>query len=399
MEITEVKNRRQVKDFLEVGASIGTAFNNYVRPPDNDIESVFNEHKNKNFLHGKAVRWILKDGEKTVGRIAAFVNENYKNYGTDFPTGCIGFFECINDQQAANLLYDTAKNWLQQHGAEAMDGPVNFGDRDKFWGLMIDGFGEEPVYGMAFNPPYYQKLFEGYGFQNYYNQYYYAMNIEDAVPEKYRERHAKFKTKKDYSVKHIDKNNLEKHAEEFATVYNAAWSQHNEGKMISKEEVLNTFKKMKPIIDERIIWFAYYKDEPIAMWINIPDLNQYFRHFNGKLGLLQKLQLLSMKKRGVCKRFTGIAFGVVPKYQALGIDAFMICEGSDFIQSRRLYERYEMGWTGDWNPRMLNIYKALGGKQSRHLVTYRYIFGNKHPFERHPVMNYTSSPNPSKEEA
>lgn len=389
MEITEVKSRRQVKDFLEAGASIGSAFDNYVRPPDNDIESVFDEQKNKHFQHGKAIRWILKDGDKTIGRIAAFVNENYKNYGTDFPTGCIGFFECTDDQQAANLLFDTAKSWLQRQDMDAMDGPVNFGDRDKFWGLMVEGFEEEPVYGMAFNPPYYQKLFEGYGFRNYYNQYYYAMNIDDAIPEKYRERHAKFKTKKDYSARHIDKNNLEKHAEEFATVYNAAWSQHNEGKTIFKEEVLNTFKKMKPIIDERIIWFAYYKDEPIAMWINIPDLNQYFKHFNGKFGLLQKLQLLRIKKRGVCKRFTGIAFGVVPKYQALGIDAFMICEGSDFIQSRRLYERYEMGWTGDWNPRMLNIYKALGGKQSRRLVTYRYIFDDKHSFERHPVMDYT----------
>ncbi|HEY0299037.1 MAG TPA: hypothetical protein VGB84_07445 [Arachidicoccus sp.] len=390
MQIIEVKNRADVRGFLDVGALIGSAFPNYVRPLDNDIEDVFDKAKNRNFQGGNAARWILKEGEKIIGRVAAFVNTKYKNFGTDFPAGGVGFFDCIDNQRAANLLFDTAKNWLRSQGADAMDGPINFGDRDKFWGLLVDGFDEEPIYGMAFNPPYYQQLFESYGFQNYYNQYYFAMNIDDEVPEKYRERYAKFKSKQGYEARHIDKNNLEKHAEEFATVYNAAWSQHNEGKEITKEEVLNLFVKMKPIIDERIIWFAYFKDEPIAMWINIPDLNQYFKHFNGKFGLMQKLRLLYMKKRGRCKRFTGIVFGVVPKYQALGVDAFMICEGSDFIQSKRLYERYEMGWTGDWNPRMLNIYKALGGMQSRHLITYRYIFDNKHSFKRHPVMDYAS---------
>ncbi|ANI89133.1 hypothetical protein A9P82_07415 [Arachidicoccus ginsenosidimutans] len=389
MKIIEVQTRKDVQDFLEVAARINSAFPNYIRPLDNDVEEVFNPHKNKNFQHGKIIRWILKDNDLVIGRIASFINEKYKNFGTNFPVGSVGFFECTDNQDAANFLFDTAKNWLQQQGVDAMDGPINFGDRDKYWGLLVDGFHEEPIYGMAFNPPYYQKLFENYGFQNFYNQYYYAMNIDDALPEKYRERADKFKSKQGYIAKHIDKNNLEKHAEDFATVYNAAWSQHNEGKEIAKDEVLNLFQKMKPIIDERIIWFAYFKDEPIAMWINIPDLNQYFKHFNGKFGLIEKLRLLYMKKKGTCKRFTGIAFGVVPKFQALGIDAFMICEGSDFIQSHRLYERYEMGWTGDWNPRMLNIYKGLGGIQNRQLITYRYIFDNKHPFERHPEMDYS----------
>ena len=142
-------------------------------------------------------------------------------------------------------------------------------------------------------------------------------------------------------------------------------------------------------MDERLVWFAYYKDEPIAMWINIPDLNEYFKHFNGKLGLIEKLRLLWMKKNHTCKKFTGVAFGIVPKFQSLGIDSFMIYEAALLIQPGRLYDKFEMGWAGDWNPKMLNIYKSLDASQSRRLITYRYIFDeNKHPFERHPVMEY-----------
>ena len=272
---------------------------------------------------------------------------------------------------------------------EAMDGPVNFGDRDKWWGLMVEGFEREPIYGMSFNPSYYEQLIEGYGFKNYYNQYYYAMVVDDPLPERFTERHAKFASKAGYAARHITMDNLEKHAHEFAAVYNSAWAQHGEAKEITPEQVMKLFKKMKAIMDPRMVWFAYYKEEPIAMFINIPDLNQYFKHFNGKFGLLQKLQLLWLKKKGACKKATGLAFGVVPKYQALGIDSYLIKSAALLVQGKGWYESYEMGWAADWNPKMVNIYKSLGASQSRRMVTYRYIFDtNRHAFERHLVMEY-----------
>jgi hypothetical protein len=300
----------------------------------------------------------------------------------------VGFFDCINDKAVANVLFDTAKAWLQSKGMEGMDGPINFGDRDKWWGLMVEGFDDEPMYGMSFNPPYYEALFTGYGFQNYYNQYYYRTNVDDPLPARFPERHAKFKAKAGYEAKHVKLSELEKYAGDFATVYNAAWAQHGEAKEITKEHVIKLFKSMKPIMDERLVWFTYYKDEPIAMFINIPDINQYFKHFNGKFGLIEKLRLLWMKKIGYNKRLTGLAFGVVPKYQALGVDSFMIYECGLLCQNKGWYHQYEMGWAGDWNPKMINIYKSLNGVQSRRMITFRYLFDQSKPFERHPEMDY-----------
>ncbi|SDW94877.1 hypothetical protein SAMN05444410_107131 [Hydrobacter penzbergensis] len=389
MQLMEVTGRDTVTAFLEVNALMNRSNPAYIRPLDKEVNDVFNPEKNKNFKYGDARRWILKDDNgQLIGRIAAFINSKYINKGTDFPTGGIGYFDCINDQQAANMLFDTAKTWLQSKGMEAMDGPINFGDRDKWWGLMVEGFDKEPMYGMSFNPPYYEQLFEGYGFQNYYNQFYYSMKVDDPLPPRFPERHAKFKAKPGYVAKHVNLNELEKYAGDFATVYNAAWAQHGEGKEVTKEQVLKLFKSMKPIMDERVVWFAYYKEDPIAMFINIPDVNQYFKHFNGKFGLLQKLHLLWMKKRGVNKRLTGLAFGVVPKYQSLGIDSFMIYESALLIQNKGWYEEYEMGWAGEWNPKMLNVYKSLGGVPSRRMITYRYLFDHTKNFERHPEMEY-----------
>jgi hypothetical protein len=105
--------------------------------------------------------------------------------GFEQPTGGIGFFECIDNQNAANLLFDTAKEWLQTKGMEAMDGPINFGEKDNWWGLLISA-NTEVMYGMSYNPPYYIQLFENYGFKDYYKQFNYLYDIANhPLPPKF----------------------------------------------------------------------------------------------------------------------------------------------------------------------------------------------------------------------
>ncbi|MDB5249896.1 MAG: hypothetical protein JWQ40_4290 [Segetibacter sp.] len=387
MFIIEVTDRSAAKDFIKVNVLMNKHNPKYIQPIDNEVNDVFDPTKNKAFKYGTAKRWILKDSDgNLIGRIAAYVSTKYINKGDTFPVGSCGFFDCINDQAAANLLFDTAKIWLAENSMEAMDGPVNFGERDKWWGLMVEGFDEEPLYGISFNPSYYESLFEKYGFRNFYNQYYYTLAVYGTLSDKYKERHAKFASKPDYSARHVEKGNLPKYAKDFSTIYNLAWAQHNEGKEISYEAALKLFNKMKPVMDESLVWFAYYKGDPIGMWVNIPDLNQYFKYFNGRFGLLQKLWLLWLQKTKHSRKINGVAFGIVPKFQGLGIDAFMIYSGTLLIRKKGRYDLIEMGWAGDWNPRMVGIYKALGGTQSRRMVTYRYVFDKDRPFERHPVV-------------
>ena len=101
---------------------------------------------------------------KMIGRIAAFINHK-KAFSEKQATGGCGFFECVDNQKAANLLFNTAKQWLSEREMEAMDGPINFGERDRYWGLLINGHQRAPIYGNAYQPAYYQSLFENYGFQ------------------------------------------------------------------------------------------------------------------------------------------------------------------------------------------------------------------------------------------
>lgn len=389
MQIVEVNNSSTAREFLRFNRWINRDNPCFVAPLEQEVNDIFDPKKNSSFRFGECSRWLLVDDHgKTCGRIAAFTNQKYKTRGTDVPIGGVGFFDCINDQEAANQLFLTARHWLAEKGMVGMDGPINFGERDKWWGLLVEGFDKEPMYGMAFNPPYYASLFENFGFKNYYNQYYYAMYVRDPLPQRFAERHDRFREKPEYSARQIEINNLEKYASDFVTIYNAAWAQHGEVKEITLEQVMKMFGKMKPIMDPRVIWFAYYKEQPIAMFVNIPDLNQYFKYFKGKMGWSEKLRLLWMKWRGTNKKLIGLVFGVVPKFQSLGIDSYLIYECAIVLRKNNWYDEYEMGWAGEWNPKMVNIYKSLGASQCRRLITYRYWFDPNRPFERHPVMEY-----------
>src|SRR6476620_5119769 len=159
LQLHEVTTPQLARDFLLANVEVNRDNPNYIRPLDKDVEDVFDPKKNKTFRFGEATRWVLKDGDKLLGRIAAFTNKKYRNKGDEVPVGGMGFFDCINDQGAADMLLDVARHWLLQRGMEAMDGPINFGERDRWWGLEVEGY-QPPLYCMNFNKPYYKDLLE-----------------------------------------------------------------------------------------------------------------------------------------------------------------------------------------------------------------------------------------------
>ena len=388
MQLIEVTDKKTAREFLKANTLMNKGNPNYIQPLDKDVEMVFDRDKNKAYRFGETRRWILKnsDGE-LIGRIAAYFNKKYRNKGDEGPVGGIGFFDCINDQRAADMLFDVAGHWLRGKECYAMDGPINFGERDRWWGLLVEGF-QSPLYCMNYNPPYYRNLFENYGFQVYFNQVCIGRKVRSPVPEKLIQRHAKFFGDPDFKAIHIKKNQLEKFAEDFTIVYNSAWAGHGGLKEIKKDQALLMFKKMKPVMDERIAWFTYYKDKPIAIFFNLPDLNQWFRHLNGKFDLWHKLKFLWYKRTKKCNRFLGIIFGIVPEFQGSGIDAYMIVESAKLIQPLTDYEDYEMQWIGDWNPKMINVAESIGDTfVTRKLITYRCLFDKTKEFKRHPIIN------------
>ncbi|ADY52925.1 hypothetical protein Pedsa_2377 [Pseudopedobacter saltans DSM 12145] len=387
MYLQQVLDKNTAKEFLLFPLSIYKNDPNYIRPLDKDIEFVFDQEKNKYFRHGECVRWILKDDQgEVIGRIAAFINrKTLKSF--EQPTGGVGFFECIENKEAAFKLLDTAKEWLSKKGMEAMDGPINFGDRDKWWGLLVDGF-YPPCYCCNYNPKYYQTFFEEYGFEVFFKQYTYYRHLSWALSDTYMEKAQRILQNPDYTFEHMRIKNLPKYIEDFRTVYNKAWVKHMGVKEMTPAQAKVIMNQLKPVLDEKIVWYAYYKGECVGFYVNIPELNQLFKYVNGKLDLIGKLKFLYHKWKRSNKTMYGIVFGIAPEHQKKGVEAAMIVAAAEVLLDRKqvAYEDFQMNWIGDFNPKMMNVAEQIGGKIYKTHHTYRYLFDRTKEFKRHAII-------------
>jgi hypothetical protein len=360
----------------------------WIRPLDKDIESVFDQEKNKTFRHGKCIRWILvNDRNETIGRVAAFVNDKTAKKGNEQPTGGIGLFECIHDQAAAFTLFDACKKWLQSNGMEAMDGPINFGPRDRWWGLLIEGFDRQPNYQCNYNFPYYKDFFEAYGFKVYFFQLTFHRMVMEPLAPRLLEKANMMAKDPDYEFRHLRKSEIEKLPEYLMNVYNQAWAKRAENPELSLAQAKLIVKQMKPIMDLRLLYFGFYKGEPVSFFLSLPEINQIFRFVNGKLDLIGKLKFLWHTFRKTNRKAFGILFGVVPAHQGKGLDGAMILASRKVLQDEyKRYDEYEMNWIGDFNPRMINVVEQVGARVSKRHATYRKLFDETKPFKRAPIL-------------
>ncbi|MEZ4722939.1 MAG: hypothetical protein R2813_13780 [Flavobacteriales bacterium] len=386
MRIIEIKDKQQIEEWRKLPFQLYNADPNWIPHLRQDIEAVFDLKKNKFFRHGEATRWLLyNDDGMCIGRVAAFINRKLSNTFKQ-PTGGLGFFECVDDQNAANLLFDKSKKWLEERGMEAMDGPINFGEKDKFWGMITQNFKLPPYYGQNYNPEYYVRLFENYGFQVYYNQLIFYRTVHDPLQEKFNERAERALHDPAYRCEHVKKNNLEKYAEDFRTVYNRAWVTHDNFKGMPKEQAMSIMKTLKQVLDEKLIWFAYHNNTPVAFYISLPELNEIFKRVGDNLNWFGKIKFLYYKLTTKRVNSFGVAFGIDPDFQGKGIEGLIFKHLEKAIQPSLRYEGIIITWIGDFNPKMIHIIEALGAKQIRQMATYRKLFDPNASFERSPII-------------
>lgn len=370
MKTIEVADKWSIDQFLQLPYAIYKDDPNWVCPLFNDIESIFDPKRNNFFSFGKCTRWILVDDQgKTIGRIAAFIN-NKKAYNESVPTGGCGFYECVDDMKASVVLFDQAKQWLASEGMQAMNGPINFGENDMWWGLLVDGF-SRPFYGMNYNPPYYKSHFEHYGFIVKYEQISNRVNVRVGLPEKVIKIANWVIGKRGFTFKPFAYSALDQFANDFKEIYNDAWKDFENFTEVTDLTIQETLRKIKPIMDPNLIWFAYSaKGEPLAFVLILPDANELFKNLNGKLDLIGKLKFLWNKMTVKHTRMRAVIMGTKEKYRNQGLESCLFMKLQEYTRPLVHYEELELSWVGDFNDKMLALHEAIGGVFAKKHTTY-----------------------------
>ncbi|MEO1436360.1 MAG: hypothetical protein AAFV80_12540, partial [Bacteroidota bacterium] len=328
IRVEAVQTKKQKKTFIHLPFKIYKDDPHWVAPLLMDVKMKLNKQKFPFYEFGDMELFLAYRGDEVVGRIAAIYNSRYNEYHKD-KSGFFGFFECTNDQEASDALFDAAKAWLKAKGLETMTGPVNPSTNYET-GLLTEGFDDSPRIMMTYNPKYYQTLMNNYGLEKAIGLLAYKISSDTVFTEKKLERVAKL-AKKRYNVKlrPISKKNFKADVQTIKMIYDKAWEDNTGFVPITDSETDALAKELKLVVEPKLAQFVETEDgETIGIFVALPDYFAIIKKMKGRLFPFNFLRMFTDKKAMQYIRVW--ALGLVPEYRNKGIVAEFHAVFDDF---------------------------------------------------------------------
>jgi GNAT superfamily N-acetyltransferase len=367
LTITAVEAPEDILTFIHFPWQVYKDDRYWVPPLISERKSFLNAEKNPFFEHARAEYFLARRNDRVVGTIAAFTNELYNQY-QETNVGFFGFFEVLEDPEAAEALLSTALDWVRKAGHDSIIGPAQFSTNDEV-GLLIDGFDDLPRILMTYNPPRYQGYIEGAGFKKAMDLWAYALSVEEFqqhIPEKLIRVTEKVRQRKDLHIRKIDMRHFDQEVERFKKVYNQSWARNWGFVPLTDAEIDKMAEQLKPMLDPDIVVMVEKDDgEVIGVGLSLPDLNMPLHLAYPRPGTSETLTMLKLawhwKVRKRVDWLRVFALGVLPEYRGLGVDALMYIETAK-LAFKKGYRWAEMSWILENNEMMNRSIQMLGGK-------------------------------------
>ena len=336
----------------------------WVPPLRMDVRKLLSREKNPFFQHADAEYFLASARGEVAGRIAAIHNRAHNEFHGD-TAGFFGFFECIDDQAAADALFAAAAGWLKPRGLTLMRGPASFSTNDEC-GVLVDGFDTPPTVMNSHNPPYYVSLIERAGFANAKDLIQYQ-STQTQMPERLVRGARLIAERKGITLRKLDMKHFAAEVARIKQVYNKAWERNWGFVPMTDAEIDHMAAQLKPVVVPDLVAFAERQGETIGFAAALPDLNVALkRNPSGRLfpGILKIL----WAARNIT-RIRIILLGLLPDYRMTGADALMyhwIWEKGYALG----YRWAEAGWILEDNTAMTNALVRMGFQPYKTLRLY-----------------------------
>jgi GNAT superfamily N-acetyltransferase len=335
-----------------------------------DLRYRVNKKKHPFFEYGDADFFLaFRDGQ-VVGRIAAIENPNHNSFHPDDKTGFWGFFECIDDQETANALFDTAAEWVRARGYNNMRGPLSCDNQDEV-GMIYEGLDTQRFFLMPHNPLYYMELCEKYGMTKAKNLIAFHLDLTAPIPEKVAQLAEVVRRKllsKGFTIRNLNKKNLRHDLRIIMDIYQTAWKDNWGFAPMSERHFNELGENMKLIsVEEMVIIIEGPNEEPVGMAVALYDwmeCTRWARKF--PFALQQTMQIMNMVWRLFFKpkpKFTRgrlLMAGVMPEYRGLGIDSLLYVFPFEAGKKLKLTDA-ELSWELEDNIAIISPIEKMGG--------------------------------------
>lgn len=356
--VTIVSTKDEEKRFIDLPYNLYEGEEHWVPPLKMDQKKLINGKKNPFYKNAEIALFLAEKDGKDVGRIAAIVDNRFNEFHNT-KTGHFGFFECIDHQHTADLLFRVASDWLRDKGMTKVMGPASPSMMDTI-GVLIDGFEKDPYILMPYNFPYYDNLIQKTGFSKEMDMYAYIVDSETVSLDRMNRALDIVKRRMpDLEIRPVNLKNMDSEIKIIRDIYNQAWKNNWGFIPLTEDEFAAAGKDMKMIINTDFAHVAELNGNPIGFSIGFPNINEILKNMNGKLLPFGFLKILYGKKK--TKGLRTALMGVLPEYQGKGIDALLHqrsikngLEGGITIES-------ELSWILESNKEMIRVAERIGG--------------------------------------
>lgn len=370
IDIRPAANPADRKTFIRLANAIHKDDPNYVAPLEFELTARLDPAKNPGLKDSPHQLWVAYKDGAPVGRISAIVNRAHLDRYHD-ATGHFGFFESIDDADVVKALLDTASAWLREQGMQKIAGPFSFSVNEEC-GLLVDGFDTPPYIMMPHGKPYYAARLEEQGFHKAVDMHALEwLPVREFIPEKRLRFVQKALDKPEVSIRTLKAGDLLGDIRTIIDIYNDAWSDNWGFIPFGEDHARHMASELKPIIQEHNVVLCYYKGEPAAFGLVLPNINRAIRDFDGKLLPFNWAKFLwRLKVKGIDQSRMPL-MGVRKKLQGKPVGAAFAYKIIDMVNSSNIdhgVTHSELSWILENNEAMLSMLLDMG---SRIYKTYR----------------------------
>lgn len=366
--IKPVSSWRDKRIFISLPWKLYRGDPNWVPPLKMDMRDTLNPKKNVLLRLGPYQYFLAYRGREPVGRMGVGIDEHL-NEVKGFKGGYLTLFESVPDFEVARALFDAGCGWLKARGIEFITGPQSPSNGDDYRGLLFRGFDSPPVLYDSYNPDWYIKFFEEYGFVKDFDRNAYYFELDD-MPAKiaravdYAKRKYKFHTRR-MNLKHIEPELVG-----IKEVVDAGWPQEWPDMVPpAMEEIRAEYKKLIPFADADLIWVAETDEGKIVgFFVALPDYNQCFAKMNGRLLPFGFLKFLWLKRK--LRSGRSFIMFVHPEYQNKGVAAAIYLSAVQAAKAKG-YTHGEGSSVHEFNVKMNRDALSIGAKLYKVYRVYR----------------------------
>lgn len=368
VEVIDLLSKKDLKRFINIPWSIYKNDPFWIPPLKMAVADVLNLKSHPFYKTAKVKAFIVSDGGNDLGRILAINNFRHNEY-QNTKIGFFGFFESINDQKVANLLFESAESFLKNEGLLEMQGPMNPGTNYEC-GLLVDGFNDPPQVMMCYNKTYYLNLFSNYNLEKEMDLIAYQTPAHFEMPEIIKTISERTIAKSKLSFRDLNLKKWNQELDLMFEIYNSAWEENWGFVPMTKEEFYHTAKDLKSIINPKLVQVAEVDGKPAGFILTLPDLNQVFQKIpSGELGLGAVYKILTRNSR--MKRCRVITMGVKKEFRKMGIETVLYIKNHEAIKSIKKMQEIEMSWILESNLEMNKPLIRMGARPYKKYRIYK----------------------------